>query len=142
MPSFARETLSADQSQLTVSGDFQITAEGTSAQNVPIIRLFDAGGTRRVSLFRQSQSGNKIYVGYNGTNYLTTGLLPLGTWGHFDLHVVAGAGTATLEVRLNGSLIYSTAIGTVPAIRTLQIGNETGAQPMAIFVDNIGATTP
>jgi len=139
---YARETLSSDQSQLTVSGDFQITAEGTSAQNVPIIRLFDAGGTRRASLFRQSQSGNKIYVGYNGTNYLTTGLLPLGTWGHFDLHVVAGAGTATLEVRLNGTVIYSTAIGTVPAIRTLQIGNETGAQPMAIFVDNIGATTP
>jgi len=139
---YARETLSADQSQLTVSGDFQVTAEGTSAQNVPIIRLFDAGGTRRVSLYRQSQSGNKIYVGYNGTNYLTSGLLPLGTWGHFDLKVVAGTGTATLEVRLNGTLIYSTAVGTVPAIRTLQIGNETGAQPMGIFADNIGATTP
>ncbi len=139
---YARETLSADQSQLTVSGDFQITTEGTSAQNVPIIRLFDAGGTRRVSLFRQSQSGNKIYIGYNGTNYSTTGLLPLGTWGHFDLKVIAGSGAATVEVRLNGTLIYSTAVGTVPAIRTLQIGNETAAQPMGTYVDNFGATTP
>jgi archaellum component FlaF (FlaF/FlaG flagellin family) len=139
---YTRETLSADQSQLTVSGDFQITTEGTSAQNVPIIRLFDAAGTRRVSLFRQSQAGNKIYIGYNGTNYSTTGLLPLGTWGHFDLKVVAGSGAATVEVRLNGTLIYATAVGTVPAIRTLQIGNETAAQPMGTYVDNLGATTP
>jgi hypothetical protein len=139
---YARKTLSADQNAITVSGDFQVTAEGTSAQNVPIIRLFDAGGTRRVSLYRQSQSGNKIYVGYNGTNYLTSGLLPLGTWGHFDLRIVAGTGNATVEVRLNGTVIYTTAVGTVPAVRTLQIGNETSAQPLAVYVDNVAATTP
>lgn len=139
---YARKTLAADQGSITVSGDFQVTAEGTSAQNVPIFRLFDAGGTRRVSLYRQSQSGNKIYVGYNGVNYLTTGLLPLGTWGHFDLHVVAGSGNATVEVRLNGTLIYSSAVATVPAVRTLQIGNETAAQPLGIYVDNVAATTP
>jgi hypothetical protein len=139
---YARKTLAADQTQLTVSGDFQITAEGTSAQNVPFVRVFDAAGTRRVGLFRQSQSGNKIYVSYNGANYLTTGLLPLGTWGHFDVHVVSGSGTATVEVRLNGTLIYSTTAGTVPALRTLQIGNDTAAQPMGIYVDNFAATTP
>jgi Bacterial Ig-like domain/Bacterial Ig domain len=139
---YARATLAADQTNLTVSGDFQITAEGTSAQNVPILRLFDSGGTRRVSLYRQSASGNKIYVGYNGTNYLTTGLLPLATWGHFDLHIVAGTGTATVEVRLNGALIYSSTTGTVPVLRTIQVGNETGAQPMGLYVDNIVATGP
>ena len=139
---YARKTLSADQSQLTVSGDFQITAEGTSAQNVPFLRLFDSAGTRRVGLFRQSQSGNKIYVSYGGSNFLTTGLLPLGTWGHFDLKVIAGTGSATVEVRLNGTLIYSTAAATVPALRTLQIGNDTAAQPMGIYVDNFAATTP
>ena len=139
---YARKTLSADQSQLTVSGDFQITAEGTSAQNVPFLRIFDAAGTRRVGLFRQSQSGNKLYISYGGSNFLTTGLLPLGTWGHFDLKVVAGTGTATVEVRLNGTLIYSTTTATVPALRTLQIGNDTAAQPMGIYVDNLVATTP
>jgi hypothetical protein len=139
---YARKTLAADQTEITVSGDFQITAEGTSAQNVPLVRLFDAGGTRRVSLYRQSASANKIYIGYNGTNYLTTGLLPLGTWGHFDLHVIAGTGTATIEVRLNGTLIYSSSVGTVPAVRTIQIGNETSAQPMGTYVDNVTATTP
>ena len=139
---YARKTLSADQGQLTVSGDFQITAEGTSAQNVPLLRIFDAGGTRRVGLFRQSQSGNKIYISYGGSNFLTTGLLPLGTWAHFDVKVVAGTGSATVEVRLNGNVIYSTSAATVPALRTLQIGNDTAAQPMGIYVDNLIATTP
>jgi hypothetical protein len=139
---YVRKTLAADQGDITVSGDFQVTAEGTSAQNIPVFRLFDAGGTRRVSLYRQSQSGNKIYVGYNGVNYLTTGLLPLGTWGHFDLHVIAGTGTATVEVRLNGTVIYSSTVGTVPAVRTLQIGNETSAQPLGLYVDNVAATIP
>jgi hypothetical protein len=139
---YARKTLSADQSQLTVSGDFQITAEGTSAQNVPFFRIFDAAGTRRVGLFRQSQSGNKIYVSYGGSNFLTTGLLPLGTWGHFDLKVIAGTGSATVEVRLNGTLIYSTTTATVPALRTVQIGNDTAAQPMGTYVDNVTVTTP
>jgi hypothetical protein len=75
-------------------------------------------------------------------NYLTTGLLPLGTWGHLDLHVIAGTGTATVEVRLNGALIYSSTVGTVPAVRTLQIGNETSAQPLGLYVDNVAATIP
>jgi hypothetical protein len=139
---YARKTLAADQTDITISGDFQITTEGTSSQNVPLLRLFDAGGTRRVSLYRQSASANKIYIGYNGTNYLTTGLLPLGTWGHFDLHVISGTGTATIEVRLNGTLIYTSTVGTVPATRTLQIGNETSAQPMGTYVDNLTATAP
>ena len=138
---YARETLPADQADLTVSGDFQVTAEGTSSQNVPILRLFDAGGTRRVSLYRQSASGNKIYIN-DGSSHLTTGLLPLGTWGHFDVHVIAGSGTATVEVRLNGVVIYSSTIDTVPAIRTIQVGNETSAQPMGLYVDNIVATGP
>lgn len=139
---YIRETLSADQSNMTVSGDFQVFAEGSSSQNVPILRLFDSGGSRRVSLYRQSASGNKIYVGYNGTNYLTSGLLPLGTWAHFDLHIIAGTGTATVEVRLNGTLVYSSTSGTVPALRTIQIGNETSAQPMGLYADNIVATGP
>jgi hypothetical protein len=96
---------------------------------------------RRVGLFRQSQSGNKIYISAGGSNILTTGLLPLGTWGHFDVKVVSGTGTATVEVRLNGNVIYTTSAATVPALRTLQVGNDTAAQPMGIYVDNLTATT-
>jgi hypothetical protein len=139
---YARETLAADQTELTVTGDFQVFAEGTSSQNVPILRLFNSSGTRLVSLFRQSASGNKIYVGYGGTNYSTTGLLPLNTWGTFQLHVIAGTSTATVEVRLNGTLVYSSTSATLAAVRTIQIGNETAAQPLGLYVDNIVVAGP
>jgi Bacterial Ig-like domain/Bacterial Ig domain len=139
---YARETLSADQTSLTVTGDFQVFAEGTSAQNVPFIRLFNSAGTRLVSLFRQSASGNKVYVGYGGTNYLTSGLLPLNTWGTFQLRIVTGTGNATVQVSINGSLVYSNTSATLAAIRTLQIGNDTAAQPMGMYVDNIVVTSP
>ena len=36
----------------------------------------------------------------------------------------------------------ATTAGTVPALRTLQIGNDTAAQPMGMYVDNFAATTP
>jgi hypothetical protein len=39
-------------------------------------------------------------------------------------------------------LIYSSTVGTVPAVRTLQIGNETSAQPLGLYVDNVAATIP
>jgi Big-like domain-containing protein len=139
---YARETLTADQTELTVTGDFQIFAEGTSSQNVPIFRLFDSSGTRLVSLFRQSASGNKIYVGYGGSNKLTTGLLPLNTWGTFELHVIAGAGTGTVEVRLNGTLVYSATGATLASIRTIQIGNDTTGQPLGVYADNIVVQGP
>jgi len=139
---YARETLSADQTSLTITGDFQVFAEGTSSQNVPIIRLFNSSGTRLVSLYRQSASGNKIYVGYGGTNYLTSGLLPLSTWGTFQLRIVTGSGNATVQVSINGSLVYSNTSGTLAAVRTVQVGNETSAQPMGLYVDNIVVTSP
>ena len=139
---YARETLVADQTSLTITGDLQVFAEGTSSQNVPIIRLFNSSGTRLVSLFRQSASGNKIYIGYGGTNYLTSGLLPLNTWGTFQLRIVTGTGNATVQVSINGSLVYSNTAATLAAVRTVQIGNETSAQPMGLYVDNIVVTSP
>jgi hypothetical protein len=139
---YVRSTLPADQTQLTVTEDVQVFAEGTSAQNVPLLRIFDSTGTRIVSLFRQSQSGNKIYIGYGGSNRGTTGLLPLGTWATFSVRIISGSGNATIEVRMNGVVIYSDTAATLPALRTLQIGNDTSAQPMGIYVDNVVATTP
>jgi len=139
---YARETLSADQTSLTITGDFQVFAEGTSSQNVPIIRLFNSSGTRLVSLYRQSASGNKIYVGYGGTNYLTSGPLQLSTWGTFQLRIITGTGNATVQVSINGSLVYSNTSATLAAIRTVQIGNETSAQPMGVYADNIVVTSP
>jgi hypothetical protein len=96
------------RAQITASGDFQITQEGVSGGNVPLLRLFDSSGTRIVSLYHQNLAGNKIRVTHSGVGVPTTGTLPLGTWGHFDLYVLTDGTASTLEVRLNGAVIYRT----------------------------------
>jgi hypothetical protein len=141
---YARRTLSPTQADLTASGDFQISQEGASGGNVPILRFFDPSGTRLIRLFRQNQSGNKLYVGYGGTNYLFSGTLPLGTWAHFDVHVTTGGtGASTVEVWLNGARVYQTStasLGTA-GVASVQIGNETTAQTFTLYADNISVTS-
>jgi hypothetical protein len=59
------------------------------------------------------------------------------------LHLItAGTGTSTVEVRLNGSLVYqSTTLSLGSAgVRSIQIGNETSRQTFTIVADNILVT--
>jgi hypothetical protein len=138
-----RKTLSPAQTDLTASGDFQVSQEGASGGNVPLLRLFDSAGTRLISLFRQNQATNKLYVGYGGTNHLLSGTLPLSTWAHFDVHViVGGTGASTVEVKLNGTVVYKTStasLGTA-GVATVQIGNNTAGQTGTVYADNITVT--
>ncbi|HEV8688332.1 MAG TPA: Ig-like domain-containing protein [Gaiellaceae bacterium] len=139
---FVQKTLAAAQTDLTVSGDFQILQEGAAGGNVPIFRLFDPAGVRLLSLYRQNQDLDKIRVTQSGIGVTTTGRLPLNTWGHFDLHVItAGAGASTIEVKLDGVLVYTTttaSLGTT-GVLTLEIGNDTVAQTFRLVADSISA---
>jgi hypothetical protein len=140
---YVRQSFASPQTDLTVSGDFRLLTEGASGANVPFFRLFDGGGTRLVSLFRQNQAGNKIYIQQSGTNVLTSGLMPLDTWTHFDLHVVTAGTGSTIELRLNGTLVYQTSsasLGTV-GVATIQIGNDTAKQTFTYVADDISART-
>jgi hypothetical protein len=137
---YARTTFSASQTDVTVSGYFDITAEGASGQEVSIFKLYDAGSTRLVYLNRRNVSG-RIYVNYNGTNYTTSPKLALGTWASFSVHVIAaGTGASTIDISMNGVSIYRTttaSLGT-SGVRTVQIGNDKQL-PFALYADNIVA---
>jgi len=137
---YARKTLLQSEPEITVSGDFQITMEGSSGKEVPIFKLYDSSGTRLVYLYRRNDSG-RVYVVYGTTTYSTSAKLPLGTWANFSVHVIAGGtGTSTIQVSMNGSLIYQTttaSLGT-SGIRTIQIGNDKQL-PFALYGDNIVA---
>ena len=141
---YARETLALPQTALTVSAYVNVLAEGTSGGNVPLLRLFDAAGTRVLSLYRQNLSGDALWLTYGGLRYQTSGRLPLSTWGQVEVRVaITGLGTSTVEARLNGTLIYQSTtanLGTA-GIVTLQIGNETGAQTFTLAVDDVSAHT-
>jgi len=135
---YARANFGTDQGELTLAGDFRIAAEGASNQNSPLFRLFNASNTRTLSLYRQNGAGG-IYI-WDGTGYHNTGSsMALNSWAHFELHAIAGngSGIATLELRMNGALIYQVSNATLPPVRFAQIGNETSNQPMDLYVDNV-----
>jgi len=146
---YARKTFAAAQTDLTASGDFQVLQQGASGGNVPFFRFLDPSSARIISLYRQNGTSGSIGVGYGGSYFSTTGSLPLNTWATIALHVITNGTTSTVEVRLNGKLIYQTSgasLGTV-GVSTIQIGNDTGAQAFNIVVDTIdvqngASTTP
>ena len=69
----ARKTFASAQADLSASGWFRVQAEGAANSNVPLLRLFDTGGARVVSVFRQNGSSDRIYVQHSGAYNLTTG---------------------------------------------------------------------
>jgi len=140
---YAREALSGAQTDVTASGDFQVQTEGASGANVPIFRLFDAAGTKLVSLYRQNQSAG-IWVWYANTYNATTASLALNTWAQLQVHVIAtGAATGTVDVLVNGATVYHSTTATFPAggFSSVQIGNNSASQAFAIVADNISVST-
>ena len=139
---YARKVLSAAQTQVTAAADLRIDSAGT-AGNVPLLRLYDANGTRLISLFRQNSDGDRLYVQHSGRYNLTTGTLRLATWGRFEVGVTTAGDSSMVVVRLNGTVIHQTstaALGTA-GVRTVQIGNDTAAQPFGVAADDVLVTS-
>jgi hypothetical protein len=139
---YVRKTLASRQVDLTASGDFQVLQQGASGGNVPFFRFFPSSGTRIITLYRQNVNG-KIQVGYGGANFATSSTLALNKWANVQLHVLIAGAASTVEVRLDGTVVYSTTsanLGTT-AVASLQLGNETAAQKFTLVADNITAQT-
>ena len=134
-----RKTFSAEQLDLTASGDFQVRQQGTSGGNVPFFRFLDPSSNRIISLYRQNGTSGSIYVGYAGGHFATTGKLALNTWATLSLHVIVNGTASTVEVRLNGNVIYQVTNASLGSagVSTVQIGNDTAAQQFDMVVDTI-----
>ena len=143
---YVRKTFNARQ-DLSARGDFQVRHQGASGGNVPFFRFLDPSSARIVSVYRQNATSGKIGVTYGGRHFTTTGSLRHKTWGRIELHVITNGAASTVEVRLNGTLIYQTtsaSLGTA-GVSTVQIGNDTAAQAFTIIADTIdveGAPPP
>jgi hypothetical protein len=136
---YMRKTFGSPQTDLTASGDFQVRKEGASGGNVPLFRFLDPTSARLLSVYRQNASSGTIGIGYGSSHFSSTGSLPLNTWGTIAVHVVTAGTSSTLEVRLNGALIYQTtqaSLGTA-GVSTIQLGNDTAAQAFNLVVDTI-----
>jgi concanavalin A-like lectin/glucanase superfamily protein len=136
---YLRKTFGSAQQDLTASGDFQVRQQGASGGNVPFFRVLDPTSARLVSVYRQNGTSGAIGVGYGGAYFSTSGSLPLNTWATVALHVITAGTSSTVEVRLNGALIYQTAAANLGSagVSTVQIGNDTAAQAFNIVADTI-----
>jgi GT2 family glycosyltransferase len=139
---YTRKTLPATEPALAVSGDFRLLAEGVSGANVPLLRLFDAAGTRLLSLYRQNLDKDRIYLTHSGGRFATTGVLPLSRWSRFEVRVDAkGPGASTVQVLQDGAEIYRSDTASIDpqGIATLQLGNDTAKQAFDLAADGIVA---
>jgi len=137
---FARKNLYVATTNLTVTGYFMITQEGSSNANIPLFRLFNSSGARIFSLYRQNLNGDQVWVSDSSARYLTSGLLPMNIWTKVGLHVVTtGSGTSTIEIYINDALVFTTTSANLDAsgILAAQVGNETSRQVFTLFVDDI-----
>lgn len=141
---YARETFASPQTDLTAGGDFRVQTEGASGGNVPLIRLYDGAGTRLLSMYRQNQSADRLYVQHSGGYYSTSGNLPLNTWRALQVSVrVAGAQAGSVSVTVDGAVVYQTSVANLGTggVVSAQIGNDTTQQTFDVAVDNFAAST-
>jgi hypothetical protein len=141
---YLRKTLATAETELRVSGRFNIEAEGAKQGNVPIFRLFDPAGVRILSLYRANQAQRRIWISHSGETYSTTGKVVLGTWATFEVRATAAGASSAVTVLLNGAEIYraSAADLGMAGIASIQIGNETTGQAFQLAADEISATAP
>lgn len=142
--SYIRQSLGPARTLLTSSADFRLAAEGASGGNVPLIRLFDATGNRIINVYRQNANANRLYVAFGGVTYQTSGLLPLNTWANVSVRAVVGGASGTVEVKVNGAVVYTNAAANLGAagLTSIQLGNDTKKQAFDLFVDNVLIKTP
>jgi hypothetical protein len=139
-----RRAFAEGESDVTVTYDVQVAAEGVTGGNVPLLRLYDDSGARVLSLYRQNLAKDKVYVSYGGATYLTRGLLPMGSWATVQVHVrLTAAGQSLVEISLNGVDVHTSTTATVAsAIRTVQLGNDTARQAFTLYADNVLISRP
>jgi hypothetical protein len=136
-------TLPAGTSELWADGWFNVQVEGTNANsNVPLFRIF-TGTTRIIDLYRGNGNDTLFLRIPNGSGSWTftsmNRLLSLNQWYRLKVHSIANGGSSTVEVWLDGSLVYSRATAPlgVTSFDSLMIGSEHFAQEGDLVADDI-----
>ena len=136
--------LPAGSDEVYTDGWFNITKAGVTGNDVPYFRFFN-GSTRMLDLFRNNGSGDLVLRVTSPTQagafaYRTLSPnVPLGTWHHLVVHVVANGASSTVEAWLDDQLVYSskqvaTGFSTVSRI---QLGAEHRRQAGDSYIDDV-----
>jgi glycosyltransferase involved in cell wall biosynthesis len=137
-----KQTLLSNETDLTVSADLKVAAEGDKGGTTPLIGLNDAGGLRTISVFRYNQNGDRIGVSYGGTTYTATGTLPLGRWANLKVRAVTGAnGTTSVQVWLDDVQIQSGSSSNIntTGVKQFVLGAVGPGKGFTLLADNVVA---
>jgi hypothetical protein len=141
---YARKTFPAAYRDLAVTAAVRVRGEGPRGRNVPLLRLFDASGTRILSVYRANGASGRVYASFGGTAHATSARLALGTWAIVRVRARVDGTRGTIDVRVNGRTAFSSAdadLGSIP-LTAIQLGNEVVAQPFALDADAVVVEIP
>lgn len=135
--------LPAGNNEVYADGWFNVTKPGVAGNNVPYFRFFN-GNTRFVDVFRDNGAAGALWLRVaapdGALKYTAMKVnVPLGTWHHLVMHVVANGSSSTIEVTFDGKLLYSSkqvATG-FTAVTKMQLGAEHRRQAGDSFIDDV-----
>ena len=126
------------QSAVRVGLDFRLLAEGSADGNVPLVRFFDASGTRLASVYRQNQRGGRIWVAFGEDHVPTSGRVALDTWARLEAAMRQDGGRLVVEVRIDGRLVGEASTEAPgAAAKVVQVGNDSSNAPFDLVIDNV-----
>ncbi|WP_427129311.1 hypothetical protein [Pseudarthrobacter sp. S9] len=133
--------LPAGSNDVHADGWFNITKAGVVGNNVPYFRFFN-GGTRIVDVFRDNGNGNLVLRVTSPTGTFTFTTLargvPLSTWHHLVMHVVANGPATTVEVLFDDKTVFSNQVATgFTTLTAVQLGAEHRRQAGDSYIDDV-----
>ena len=135
---YVTKTLTGPQDDLTVRGYLRMVTMGND--KVPMLTLLDASGNKVAQLQRLTSGRFALVIGSTTFNADAAGNLTLGgPYRYVSLHVVnGGAGTSLIELRVDGTSVFSTTTATVTANTTaVRLGNSDKKKAFAAEADEI-----
>jgi hypothetical protein len=129
--------------ELYTDGWFNITSSGDLGNDVPYFRFF-SGATRAIDLYRYNDNGQlwlRVLTpdGSNSYTRLTTWSIPLRSWHHVEMHVVANGSSTTVEVWFDETKLFSsTVVNTfATSVTSVMLGAEHYRQAEDNYADDL-----
>jgi len=133
-----RFALPEPQAVVRVGLDFRLLAEGPTDGNVPLVRFFDASGTRLAFVYRQNQRGGRIWVAFGKEHVPTSGRVDLNTWTRLEAAMRRDGSRLVVEVRIDGRLVGEASTEAPgAAAKVVQVGNDSSNAPFDLVIDNV-----
>jgi hypothetical protein len=127
---FIRRNIGTTVKTVTAAADVQMVQQGSATVTVLELEGEKDGG---VALQRASNGQLKLRIGSSTVS--TAASLPAGTWARLSVRIVNAGSNASVEVRMDGTVIHS-GTGSTRGIKAVTLGNE-GKAAFDAVVDDV-----